>query len=93
MEAIIVAVIGAVGVVLASLFQSMRKENREDHALVTSSLSRIETKLDGHIDNHAQGVYSPEPTKRKDPPHATRSHKKRPGVDDPVSKKGRSTRA
>jgi len=92
MEAIMVAVIGAVGVVLASLFQSMRRENREDHAIVTNSLSRIETKLDGHIDNHAQGVYSPVPTERKDQPRATRTNKKRPGIDDPLSKKGRSTR-
>lgn len=92
MEAVIVAIIGAVGVVLASLFQSMRKENRNDHAVVASSLSRIETKLDGHIDNHATGVYSPSPTPRKDLPRATRTNKKRPGLDDPLSKKSRSPR-
>lgn len=92
MEAVIVAVIGAVGVVLAALVQSLRKENREDHAMVASSLSRIETKLDGHIENHAQGVYSPAPVLRKDPSRA-RANKKRPGVNDPLSKKSRGSRA
>lgn len=56
MEAIIVATIAAVGAVLAALVQSMRKENRDDHAIVTDSLNRIETKLDNHIDDHLKGV-------------------------------------
>lgn len=54
-EAITVAVIAAVGGVLAALVQSMRKENRDDHALVADSLNRIENKLDGHIDDHLKG--------------------------------------
>jgi hypothetical protein len=56
MEAIIVATIAAVGAVLAALVQGMRKENRDDHAIVTDSLNRIETKLDNHIDDHLKGV-------------------------------------
>jgi hypothetical protein len=56
MEAIIVAVIAAVGAVLAALVQGMRKENRDDHAVVADSLNRIETKLDNHIDDHLKGV-------------------------------------
>lgn len=52
---IAVAAIGAVGVVLAALVQSMRKENRQDHAVVANSLNRIENKLDNHIDDHAKG--------------------------------------
>ncbi len=54
-EAIIVAVIAGVGTVLAALVQSMRKENRNDHAVVADSLNRIETKLDNHIDDHLKG--------------------------------------
>lgn len=54
-EAIVVATIGAVGVVLAAFFQVMRKENKDDHNIVAESLNRIETKLDGHIDDHLKG--------------------------------------
>jgi hypothetical protein len=55
MEAVIVAVIAAVGGILAAMVQSMRKENRDDHAIVSDSLNRIETKLDNHIDDHLKG--------------------------------------
>ena len=54
-EAIIVAVIASMGGVLAALVQSMRKENRDDHAMVGQSLQRIENKLDNHIDGHLKG--------------------------------------
>lgn len=54
-EIVMVAVIGAVGTVLAALVQAMRKENRDDHAVVADSLNRIETKLDNHIDDHLKG--------------------------------------
>lgn len=50
------AVIASVGGVLAALVQSMRKENRDDHAMVAQSLDRIETKLDNHIDDHLKGT-------------------------------------
>ena len=54
-ESIIVAVIGTVGVVLASLIQVLRKENKTDHAAVVAGMARIETKIDGHIGDHARG--------------------------------------
>jgi hypothetical protein len=54
-EAIIVASIAAFGGVIAALVQGMRKENRNDHAVVADSLNRIETKLDDHIDDHLKG--------------------------------------
>jgi hypothetical protein len=54
-EAIIVAVIASMGGVLAALVQSMRKENRDDHAMVGQSLDRIENKLDSHINDHLKG--------------------------------------
>ena len=54
-EAIIVAYIAAIGGVLAALVQGLRKENRNDHAVVANSLNRIETKLDNHIDDHLKG--------------------------------------
>ena len=55
MEAVLVALIAAVGTILAALVQSMRRENRDDHAIVADSLDRIETKLDKHIDDHLTG--------------------------------------
>lgn len=54
-EIILVALIGSVGTVLAALVQAMRKENRDDHAVVADSLNRIETKLDDHITDHLHG--------------------------------------
>jgi hypothetical protein len=54
-EAIVVASIAAIGGVLAALVQGLRKENRNDHAVVANSLDRIETKLDNHIDDHLKG--------------------------------------
>jgi hypothetical protein len=54
-EAIVVASIAAIGGVLAALVQGLRKENRNDHALVSNSLNRIEIKLDNHIDDHLKG--------------------------------------
>lgn len=54
-EAIIVAAIGATGTVLAALFQVMRKENKDDHGMVVQALNRVESKLDGHIQDHARG--------------------------------------
>jgi hypothetical protein len=54
-EAVIVAVVAAVGGVLAAVVQGLRKENRDDHAMVGQALNRIETKLDNHIDDHLKG--------------------------------------
>jgi hypothetical protein len=54
-EGIIVAVISTVGIVLASLIQVLRKENKDDHAAVVQGMKRIETKIDGHIGDHARG--------------------------------------
>ena len=55
MEAILVAVVGAVGVVLAAMISALRKENHTDHAVVADSLNRIENKIDNHIDSHVKG--------------------------------------
>lgn len=54
-EAIVVAVIGGASLILGTLVQTMRRENKNDHAVVAQSLDRIETKLDGHIDDHLKG--------------------------------------
>ena len=54
-EGIIVAAIAAASTVLAAFVQIMRKENREDHGIVATSLDRIEKKLDDHIDDHLKG--------------------------------------
>jgi hypothetical protein len=57
MEAIIVAIVAAVGGVLAALVQKGRKENVRDHAMVVDALGRIEEKIDGHINDHAVGKF------------------------------------
>lgn len=53
-EGIIVAVIGLIGVVLASLIQVTRKENKSDHSQVMDAVVRIEGKIDTHINDHAR---------------------------------------
>ena len=57
--AIIVALITTVGTVMVALFNSLRKENREDHNVVTDKLQElkddvkhIDDKLDDHISWH-----------------------------------------
>jgi len=57
MEALLVALISTIGVVLAALIQKGRKENKNDHDFVAESLDRIEDKIDNHIDAHAQGKF------------------------------------
>jgi hypothetical protein len=56
-EALLVALISTIGVVLAALIQKGRKENIEDHGYVLESLDRIEEKIDNHVDAHAQGKF------------------------------------
>ena len=60
--AIIVAVISAVGGIIASILHVFRKENREDHALVTEqirlvhrSINKIGDKVDAHLIWHSEG--------------------------------------
>jgi GTP-binding protein EngB required for normal cell division len=63
MEAVTVALIAAVGGILAALIQKTRQENKEDHGVVASLLgelhkdvSVVENKLDKHIDSHNTAV-------------------------------------
>ena len=60
MEAVAVAVIAAVGVVLAALVQAGRKENKSDHGIVADLLKglhvdvrNVDSKLEGHIKQHS----------------------------------------
>ena len=55
MEAVIVAVITAIGGIIAVLVQKGRKENIRDHGMVVEALGRIEEKIDDHIVDHAKG--------------------------------------
>lgn len=55
MEAIAVALISAIGGILAVLVQKGRKENTRDHGMVVEALGRIEDKIDDHIVDHAKG--------------------------------------
>jgi hypothetical protein len=54
-EAIIVAVITGGFAVIVAVLQNFRKENRDDHAFVVTSLNRIEHKIDDHVRDHAKG--------------------------------------
>ena len=54
---VVVALIGAVSVILVALVEKGRRENKNDHNLVVESLTRIETKIDGHINDHAKGEF------------------------------------
>ncbi len=69
--AVVVAVISAVGVVIAALIGSLKRENREDHALVTDQIRavhktviRLGDKLDKHIDWHLEGNHDGKSAKR-----------------------------
>lgn len=88
-EGVIVAVIGAVGLVLASMVQGLRKENRQDHGTVMGLLTRLENKFDKHIDNHETGVYSPAPEPRKAPSRGSVAKQNRPASDPRPPAKGR----
>jgi hypothetical protein len=59
LETITVALIAAVGGILAALVQKSRVENKNDHGIVASLLqdlhedvAKVEGKLDNHIDWH-----------------------------------------
>ena len=59
MEAVAVAVIAAVGVVLAALVQAGRRENKSDHGIVADLLKglhvdvqTVDSKLESHITQH-----------------------------------------
>jgi len=54
---VVVALIGSVSIILVALVEKGRRENKSDHNLVVESLSRIETKIDGHINDHAKGEF------------------------------------
>lgn len=53
MEQITVALIGLVGAVIVTLLEKSRRENKEDHGYVRDHLTRIEYKIDDHINDHA----------------------------------------
>jgi hypothetical protein len=53
MEQITVALIGVVGAVIVTLLEKARRENKEDHGYVREHLTRIEYKIDDHINDHA----------------------------------------
>jgi len=52
--AVVVALISLVGGVLVALITKGRQENKLDHGLVMRGIERIETKVDGHINDHSR---------------------------------------
>ena len=68
MEAITVALISLVGGVLVALIQHNRKQEKLEHGSVMRTLERVETKIDGHIADHAKGEFqqeSAQPTRKR----------------------------
>ena len=63
MGAVIAALLTAIGGIITTLLVVLRGENKEDHAMVVSSLERlndgmerVESKIDSHVTDHARGV-------------------------------------
>jgi len=63
MGAVIAALLTAIGGIITTLLVVLRGENKEDHAMVVSSLDRlsdgmerVESKIDSHVTDHARGV-------------------------------------
>lgn len=54
---VVVALIGAVSVILVALVEKGRRENKSDHGMVVAALDRIEEKIDTHINDHARGEF------------------------------------
>jgi hypothetical protein len=56
---ITVAIISAIAIVAAglpaALIERARRENADDHAYVRKILTRVENKLDNHLEDHANG--------------------------------------
>jgi type II secretory pathway component PulJ len=50
-----IAIIAA-AVLPAVLIQSLRKENSDDHQYVRRILTRVERKLDNHLEDHENGT-------------------------------------
>ena len=62
MEAVVVALVTAVGGIIVAVIHAFRKENHKDHAAVmnaidrvSNTVERVEGKVDSHIQWHAQG--------------------------------------
>jgi hypothetical protein len=49
---VLVSLIGGGFGLLGILLNKIIKENRSDHGIVRDSLNRIETKIDGHLEDH-----------------------------------------
>lgn len=61
--AVIAALLTAIGGIITTLLVVLRGENKDDHAMVVSSLDRlsdgmerVESKIDSHVTDHARGV-------------------------------------
>ena len=67
---VLVALISAIAVVVASaipaiLIQRARQENDQDHANVRKILTRVEHKIDTHLEDHGSGFTRRNRTKTK----------------------------
>jgi len=68
MEWLVPIVVAIIGGPLVVVLQRLRKENREDHAIVKRLLDKIDHKVDrvdGKIDEHIKWHLGPKKTARK----------------------------
>ena len=77
---IVVAVITAVGGVIAASMHMMRRENRDDHAMVVDqlrslhkTLTNVGDKVDRHLNWHLEGQH--DTTTRRDNERATQDRR------------------
>ena len=69
-----VALISGLAIIVAAglpawLIERARKENTEDHAYVRKILTRVERKIDNHLEDHRNGVTRRITTKNGKTPH------------------------
>lgn len=56
-DGILVALIGGGFSVVVALMERARRENARDHDFNSQKLDRIESKIDGHVTDHAKGWF------------------------------------
>ena len=67
---ITIALISAVALIIAAglptwMVERARKENAEDHAYVRRILTRVERKIDNHLEDHKNGITRPDKPESK----------------------------
>ena len=56
-DGVLIALISGGFGVLVAMIEKMRRENSRDHGFNAGKLDRIESKIDGHVTDHAKGWF------------------------------------